>query len=358
MRLFRARVGLPVLFALSVVVAACGERSTAREDIAAWDIEPTPMLAVGDIADSDSAVFARVTDARLLDTGLLAVADGGARAVLFFDTTGQRRATLGRRGRGPGEFTGSMTLAGLGADSLAVWDPGQSRWTLIAGDEPALRDDAPPSPSGAWMHAGVLVQGERALVPDWVPPLLQSLADSLPELRFGFLDETSLLWVNTDAMARAWRAYAGPRAVGRLTLPDGLRPTQFRAAHVVGVAADSLGLEQVVVHRLTRPDGIAVATSAATPPAPDQQARFELVAAMRTSVVAQEMHYAQAASYTQNADSLAVTMPVGARFRVLDAGTRGWRGVGWYTATGFSCGMIVGGVPPRGWSEGEVRCGW
>lgn len=27
-------------------------------------------------------------------------------------------------------------------------------------------------------------------------------------------------------------------------------------------------------------------------------------------------------------------------------------------ATGFTCGMFIGGVPPRGWSEGAPRCGW
>lgn len=352
MRLF------PVGVALAVLLSACGDRPTAGTGVPEWEIDAAPSIAVGDIADSDSAVFSRVTDARLLESGLLAVADGGARAVIFFDATGEERARLGRRGRGPGEFTGAITLQGLGADSLAVWDPGQSRWTLIAGEVPTLRDEAPPSVSAAWIHAGVLVHGERALVPDWAPPLLLALADSLPALRYGFLDETALLWVNTDAAGREWRAYGGPEPVGRITLPAGLRPMQFRADQVVGVVADSLGLEQVVVHRFARPAGVVIGTGAATPPSPEPLARDELRGAMRTSVVAQEMHYAQASSYTLHADSLAVTMPIGARFKIIDAGTRGWRGVGWYTATGFSCGMIVGGVPPRGWSEGEARCGW
>jgi hypothetical protein len=343
---------------VSLTLGACGGRQDAGTAIPDWTLEPVPLLAVGDVADTDSAVFSRVTDARLLETGMLAVADGGARSVLFFDATGQQRARLGRRGRGPGEFTGGMSLAGLGADSLAVWDPGQPRWTLIAGESPTLSTEASVTPNAAWIHAGVLVRGERTLVPDWAPPLLLTLADSLPEIRFGFVDETALLWVNTDAAGREWRAYAGPEAVGHITLPAELRPTQFRADRVVGVLSDSLGLEQVVVHRFARPAGITPGLGAATPPTPDPQARGDLISAMRTAVVAQEMHYAQAMSYTQRTDSLAVTMPPGARFRILDADSRGWRGVGWYTATGYSCGMIVGGVPPRGWREGEARCGW
>lgn len=343
---------------LALTVSACGQPDAERRTVPQWALAATPAVAVGDLADSDTAVFARVTDARMLENGLLAVADGPASVVLFFDSTGRELARLGRRGRGPGEFTGGLTLAGLGADSLAVWDPGQERWTLIAGATPSLRTETPAAPSAAWVHAGVLVRGETALVPDWVPPLLQSLSDSLPELRFGFIDETALLWVNTDQAGREWRAYAGKDAAGTVTLPPGLRATQFRGDFVVGVQADSLGLERVVMHRFARVSEMVAGRVSATPPAPDSQARADLRAAMRTSVVAQEMHYANALTYTLRADSLAVTMPAGARFRILEADAREWRGIGWFTATGFSCGMIVGGIPPRGWREGEVRCGW
>jgi hypothetical protein len=323
-----------------------------------WALETAPVFGVGDATDTDSAMFARVTDARELESGAVAVADGGASVVHVFEPSGAYLVRLGRRGRGPGEFTGALSLAALGADSVAVWDAGQSRWTLVAGESPTVRDEAPPSTSAAWIHAGVLVRGERALVPAWVPPLILQLADSLPELRFGFVDETALLWVNTDAAGREWRAYAESLPVGRISLPAGLRPTQFRADRVVGVQADSVGLEQVVVHRFTRPQGIAPRSDAAVPPAPDPEARDALRAAMRNAVVAQEVRYAEASSYTTRTDSLMLEMPPGARLTILHADTRGWLGVGWYAATGYSCGMVVGGLPPRGWAEGEVRCGW
>jgi hypothetical protein len=195
-------------------------------------------------------------------------------------------------------------------------------------------------------------------MPVWTPPLLQRLADSLPEIRHAFLDETSLLWVNTDTEGRVWQAYTETKTVGRITLPASVRPTQIRSDAIVGVQTDSLGLERVVVHTLTRPSGITPDRTPAAPMAPDSTSRFALTAAMRTSVMAQEMQYANGMSYTMNTDSLNVEMPTGARFKVLDANKRGWSGVGYFTATGFSCGMIVGGRVPRGWSEGEVRCGW
>lgn len=344
--------------AVVLIAAACssqGEQGSATPD---WKLSASPRIAVGDVDGTDSMVFARVTDARLMASGELIVADGRASVLIVFDTAGVERLRLGRNGRGPGEFTGVMTLAGLAGDSIAVWDDGQSRWTLVRGDEPTLDPTARIEGPSAWIHAGVLVVSEGPQMPAWTPPLLQRLADSLPEMRYGFLDETSLLWVNTDTEARVWQAYTHAGAVGRITLPDSMRPTQFRADAIVGVQTDSLGLERVVVHALTRPTGIAPDRTPSPAFSPDSAARFALIAAMRTSVMAQEMQYANGMTYTMNVDSLNVEMPAGARFKVLEANKRGWSGVGYFTATGFSCGMIVGGRVPRGWSEGEVRCGW
>jgi hypothetical protein len=344
--------------AVVLIAAGCASQDEQIPAVADWQLSASPRISVGDVDGSDSMVFARVTDARLLPSGVLVVADGRASVLVIFDSTGVERARLGRKGRGPGEFTGAMTLAGLAGDSIAVWDGGQSRWTLVHGDAPTIEPTARVEGSAAWMHAGVLVVSEGALVPAWTPPLLQRLADSLPEMRFGFLDETSVLWVNTDAEARSWLAYAGADAVGRVTLPAELRPTQFLSSAIVGVQTDSIGLERVVVHTLTRPSGITPDRTPAAPMAPDSTSRFALTAAMRTSVMAQEMQYANGMSYTMNTDSLKVEMPAGARFKVLEATNRGWSGAGYFTATGFSCGMIVGGRVPRGWREGEVRCGW
>jgi hypothetical protein len=343
---------------LVLVAAACTSQGEPTPAVSEWALAQDPRIAVGDVDGTDSMVFARVTDARLMASGSLIVADGRASVVIVFDTAGVERARLGRKGRGPGEFTGGMTLAGLSGDSIAVWDAGQSRWTLVHGAEPVIEPTARVQGPAAWMHSGVLVLSERTLVPVWTPPLLQRLSDSLPELRFGFLDETSLLWVNTDADARVWQAYAGAEPIGRVTLPRDMRPTQFLSDVIVGVQTDSLGLERVVVHALTRPSGIAPDLTPAASLAPDSTARYNLTAAMRTSVMAQEMQYANGMSYTMRVDSLKLEMPAGTRFKVLEANNRGWSGVGYVTTTGFSCGMIVGGRVPRGWSEGEVRCGW
>lgn len=353
-------VGYRVLVAIGAfsAVVGCDARSVQTDGPPAWALDATPIISVGDVGEADSAMFARVTDARRMPSGVLAVADGGAQTVFLFDSTGNQLAKLGRRGRGPGEFTGSLSLAARGTSAVAVWDPSQTRWSEVRADSASVTTLGNNDGDAAWIHVGVLVRGESSLVPAWVPPLLATLSDSLAEVRFGFIDETALLWVNRDAALSEWVAYAGHTSVGTLKLPAGFRATQFREREVVGVLSDSLGLERVVVYKFARPDGVSADRTAATPPAPDSTMRFTLIAAMRTSVMAQEMAYASRNSYTMSADSLEFTMPPDTRFKILSADTRSWSGAGWVPATGFTCGMFIGAVPPRGWSEGAPRCGW
>lgn len=340
-----------------LALAACSLTDRPPSGPPEWALAPTPVLAVGDTEDSDSAVFSRITDVRLLPSGALAVADGGASAVLLFDAQGAQTAKLGRRGRGPGEFAGQISLARRSDDAVAVWDPSQRRWSEVR----VGRADIAVLPDSlgdvAWVHAGVVVLGEGH-IPEWAPALLRTLADSLPGMRLAFLDETALLWVNVDASRQSWRAYDGATPVGALTLPEGFRPTQFSGNRVAGIQADSIGLERVLVYRFERPAGIApVRGAAATSPA-DSGQRATLTAAMRNAVVAQEVHYAMHARYTMRADSLQLEMPVGATLRLIEADARSWRGVGVMMATGYSCGLYIGIAPPRGWSEGAPRCAW
>jgi hypothetical protein len=287
----------------------------------------------------------------------LAVADGGASAVLLFDASGKPIGKVGRRGRGPGEFAGQISLARRGGDAVGVWDPSQSRWSEVQvgrAEIPLLPDSLGDA---AWAHAGVVVLGE-GLVPAWAPSLLQSIVDSFPATKLGFLDETALLWVNRDAAMREWVAYDGTAAVGRIALPAGFRPLQFLADRVAGVSTDSVGLERVVVYRFARPDGVAPSREAAGAAPADSGQRAQLMAAMRNAVVAQEMHYATAASYTSRVDSLALEMPPGTRLNIIEADKRAWRGAGVVTVTGYTCAMYIGLAPPRGWREGAPRCAW
>jgi hypothetical protein len=342
----------------AVMIAIAGSSLEAqRAAPPVWALGARPVLLVGDNAEVDSSLFGSIADARLMPNGVLAVADGGEFAVLLFDAAGKRIAKLGRRGRGPGEFNGRISLAQYGEDAVAVWDPTQTRWTVVKHGSSELTVLREGGGDAAWMHAGVLVLGEGH-VPDWAPPLIRVLVDSMPMLRRAFLDETSLLWVHRDRAMREWIAYAGARAVGQVTLPSGFRPMQFRGNRVVGVQTDTDDFEQVAIYQFARPSGVNPSRGALAVSPADSGQRNQLRAAMRNAVVAQEIFYASHNTYTARSDSLTLQVPEGARFSIVDATNRHWSGSMWMNTTGYTCGMIIGAVPPRGWAEGAPRCGW
>src|SRR5690349_11207500 len=82
--------------------------------------QPTGRLEkIGSTAgDLDVGWIASIAASR---TGDLYVADGKAQQIFVYDSTGKRRAVLGRKGAGPLEFRGLSNLAWL-ADTLVAFD--------------------------------------------------------------------------------------------------------------------------------------------------------------------------------------------------------------------------------------------
>lgn len=350
--------------------AACAPTPEPAKPLAEWAVDSNPRRSVGDADGGDSATFVRITDARVLPSGALVVADGGASQVHFFDAAGARLAKIGREGRGPGEFAGSITLAARDSQSVSIWDPALMRWSVASPTSAAPTTSSSDTSvtsaktgDAAWVHAGILVRSEHGFVPAWAPARLKTLADSGSRARVAFVDESGLLWVHRDTGRREWVAYSGGDAessvaLGYVVVPAGLRVFQFTERTVLGVRTDSAGYESVLELEFARPRLSASISQVATLPALDSAARSELMVAMRNAVVAQEMHYAEHSSYTTRADSLNVEMPPATRLAIISADARGWSGVGVQAATGFSCGMFVGVSPPRGWGEGKTLCGW
>ena len=97
----------------------------AADDI--WTVAPNPEVVIGGNDDSaspgDSAhlVWA-VTDVAPLSDGRLAVLSSRERRVLLFEPSGAFVKSIGREGRGPGEFGCPSHLQILPGDTLVVWD--------------------------------------------------------------------------------------------------------------------------------------------------------------------------------------------------------------------------------------------
>jgi hypothetical protein len=182
---------------LPAALTACSPDSTARgappagSPATAWTVDDSAVLRIGE-TDADPLVM--VTGAVSLPGGGVAIADAGARGVYVFDAHGRRVRTLGREGRGPGEFTHPSWL-GLRGDTLRVWDMVQARLTLFD-------------------TAGTLIRTE--------PPITD--LGSFPRVAGEFADGSLLL---LGTASEAWRmgAFRDSLLLVRVNLPQGTRDT-------------------------------------------------------------------------------------------------------------------------------------
>ena len=92
---------------------------------------PEPDLVIRSLEDDASAVFSDVRDVEALPQGRIAVVNGSGNEILVFDASGERVATWGGTGDGPGEFRSLEWLAFLPPDTLAAGDRGLRRVTVL-----------------------------------------------------------------------------------------------------------------------------------------------------------------------------------------------------------------------------------
>ena len=113
-----------------VLTTACGGR-TAEAPPARWVADATPTTDIPGSGPSGEVWLERPVAAARLASGEIAVADAGAKSVLFFDTHGQLLRRAGREGGGPGEYRNLLWLGQCQRDSLFAWDPARSRIVVL-----------------------------------------------------------------------------------------------------------------------------------------------------------------------------------------------------------------------------------
>lgn len=344
---------------VAALVSGCtAERVERVASLPEWTVAERPLVEVGDREDGDSVTFYRVDDARWhAGSRALVVADGGAFGLKVYSAEGKLLLQGGRRGRGPGEFSGHLALIEASGDSVGVWDAGQGRWTLFNVVDGGMRNVVGEFPTPTWFEAGMLVVSDAAAAPAYVSSLLMRHADST-DAKVARIDRTGLVFVGRGTPARSWQVFRDSLApIASMELPPNFTLTHIGEREVVGIIADSVGLEQVAVYPLTRGAHEPADRTPASAEAKATAPRGELRAFLRNMVTAQEMNFAVHGGYTSTADSLQLPpLPEGAEVRILQRTDRGWSGVAWHRATGLTCGMIVGLTPPPGWMEGEARC--
>jgi hypothetical protein len=104
-----------------VKVVDNGERGAWGPDTG-WRVSERPLVDIGAVQDDPAQQLDRVSDAHRFPDGRIAVANAGSGEIRLFDARGRHLATVGRKGRGPGEFETVSSIEALPGDSLLVYD--------------------------------------------------------------------------------------------------------------------------------------------------------------------------------------------------------------------------------------------
>jgi hypothetical protein len=146
------------LAAGALLLSACGggEPGARGEgaEVPAWTLAPEPEVEIGGREDDPGQALHQVAGAVRLPDGRIVVANAGSRELLVFGPDGEHAATLGRQGKGPGEFEGLAWVGHLRADTVVAWDRALVRWSLFTPD--GFVGAVTPSPTPEGMSPGAL----------------------------------------------------------------------------------------------------------------------------------------------------------------------------------------------------------
>jgi hypothetical protein len=101
------------------------------KDGESWSLSADPSVDIGVVDGPREYQLNWVTDALLLPSGQIAVADGGSQEIRFYNASGTYLHSVGRKGGGPGEFQGLFWMQALTADSLVAYDRAQRRMSTF-----------------------------------------------------------------------------------------------------------------------------------------------------------------------------------------------------------------------------------
>jgi len=150
-------------FAAAGLTLACATADGPYEGTE-WTLAEEPTLRIGAQDGDPGYLFDRIAAVRMLPNGGLAVADGGSATVRVYDASGAHIATMGRRGRGPGEFGRIGHLEVRAPDTILAYDTSNYRATRFLLDGTHLDDVPIRTPAGApEVYLGTYSNGDAAV---------------------------------------------------------------------------------------------------------------------------------------------------------------------------------------------------
>lgn len=117
---------------LAVLVGACRNGAPAESSKALLRLRPLP--AIGTSTGDGPNAFGRIGDIEVGDDRSVYVLDQLNRVVQVFDEHGTHLRSIGREGRGPGEFANPVALSWDPEGRLWVVDPGNSRYSVFSAE--------------------------------------------------------------------------------------------------------------------------------------------------------------------------------------------------------------------------------
>lgn len=256
---------------------------------AAWRVEPTPAVAIGDLDGRPEYSFYRIAGVTSLADGRIVVADGASAELRIFSPAGRLVQTIGRRGSGPAEFDFVFRMDRTPGDTLVVLAVAVSDDRIYAGDtgsdsvfvysvdgalsavwklpltakwiSPAARSIAEPTPHVA--GDGSVRRFPPYDYPEFYPAFARLVADLQGNLWVMRYPEAMEPVTAADFMVGTSKAVPAEGAewlildqngevVATATTPPGLHVLEIGSDYVLGTARDEYDVESVRMHRLTR----------------------------------------------------------------------------------------------------------
>jgi hypothetical protein len=132
----RRVLGIVVYFSATAFANGCGNETRAalpqhdpRAAAGVIHLEPDAHF---EAVIGDKAEIGQIGAATRLADGRVAATDRSFGRVVFFAPDGQVISTSGRSGTGPGEFINPSWIGRCSTDTLYIWDPQQSRITVMS----------------------------------------------------------------------------------------------------------------------------------------------------------------------------------------------------------------------------------
>ena len=167
-----------------------------------------------------SEPFTSIWAVRELSDGRVLVTDPSEVRLALADFRANSTVTLGRRGRGPGEYSTAQSLFATVGDSSLLVDPAARRWLIF--DGPKVVRTTPPDAELVRLHRlGVLAADSRGFV--WrgeLPPTRQGVQE-MSSADSGVVIRTHVATGAVDTMARLrmapMRITVAPAGAGMVT---------------------------------------------------------------------------------------------------------------------------------------------